>query len=433
MEKRWLKPGAVLVCAAFAATVLIAGTMGAPAGVRAETREEIEQRIAEKNDHIRRLEAEAAQYRATIGQIGREATTLQSRVQSLDRAIRGLDISIRTTNVKIDRTNLEIQQLGGEIREKESSIDRQRDRLGYLLVLIAAADQETPLEILIKNETLASFFNAVDSLFGIQREIHAALETLRLRREELKGQKSAAEGKRLELSALVEDLADQKALQQEERRTRANLLAETRNQERRYQELLAEVERKRDALQGEINALEAELKADFDRSLLPAPGSGVLGWPLPEPIFITQYFGRTAFARAGGYNGNGHNGIDLRASVGTPVFSSERGTVRAVGDTDLACRRASYGRWILIDHPNNLATLYSHLSLVKIRPGEAVNRGELIGYSGQTGYATGPHLHLSVFARQAVQVGQLQSRVCGRQMTLPLSPFGGYLNPLDYL
>lgn len=420
--------------AAFAVALLIAGTLlGAPAGVGAQSREEIGQRIAEKNAEIQRLEAEAERHRAAIGQIELKANTLQSRIASLDRAIKGLDASIRLTKAKIERTNLEIQQLGGEIKAQEAAIERGRARLGRLIGLIAAADQETPMEILIKNETLASFFNAVDSLFGIQREIHTALAALRLEREELKDRKGAAEGKRLELAALAEDLADQKALELEERRTRQNLLAETKNQERRYQELLAEVERRRGALEAEVNALEASLKADFDPSLLPAPGSGILGWPLPEPIFITQYFGNTAFARAGGYSGKGHNGIDLRAAISTPVFASERGVVRSAGDTDVSCRRASYGRWILIDHPNNLATLSAHLSLIKVQPGQAVNRGELIGYSGSSGYATGPHLHLSVFARQAVQVGQLQSRVCGRAMTLPLSPFGGYLNPLDYL
>ena len=193
------------------------------------------------------------------------------------------------------------------------------------------------------------------------------------------------------------------------------------------------MERKREALQQEINSLESGLQANFAPSAVPAPGKGILGWPLPNPIFITQYFGKTSFARSGAYNGNGHNGIDLRAAVGTPVFASERGTVRAAGDTDLGCRRASYGRWVLIDHPNNLTTLYTHLSLIKVRPGDGVNRGELIGYSGRTGYATGPHLHFSAFVRQAVSVGQLKSRVCGRTMTLPLSPFSGYLNPLDYL
>ena len=392
-----------------------------------------QQQIEAKNQEIKRLEEEAKKYKSALDEIDRAADTLQSQIQSFNIAIKQLDVNIRVTNAKISKTNLEIKELGREIIGKETSIEKQRGHIGYLVKIFMESDRETPLEILAKNDTLSSFFTSVDNILGVQRNIHSVLAELRKTKEELQDRKAKAEGKRLELAALVDELADQKFLQVEQRKNLNNLLAETKNQERRYQNLLAEVEKKRDALQQEINALESGLTAMFDRLALPAAGSGVIGWPLPNPIFITQYFGNTSFARAGGYNGKGHNGIDLRARDGTPIFASGEGIVRAVGDTDTACRRASYGRWILIDHSNNLATLYAHLSIIKVRPGDALNRGELIGYSGRTGYATGPHLHLSLFAAQAVNVGQLKSRVCGRMMTLPLAPFGGYLNPVDYL
>lgn len=434
MVRDWPKPASVCMFLGLAA--LVAGAV-LPAAAQTPSAEgiasDLQRQITAKNDEIKTLEEEAKKHRAALDEVERAADTLASQVSALERGIKRLDAEIRVTDAKISRTSLEIKALGEGIREKETSIASQRERLGYLVGLLASSDRETPLEIMLKHETLSSFFNAVDNLLGVQDHLQDTLAELRGAREDLKDRKGRAEQKKLELNSLREDLDDQKALQVEERRARTALLQETRNQERRYQELLAEIERKREALQREINSLEAGLKAEVDLSILPAPGSGVLGWPLPEPIFITQHFGRTSFARRGGYNGNGHNGIDLRAANGTPVFSAEQGVVRAVGDTDLACRRASYGRWILVDHPSNLTTLYAHLSLVKVRPGEEVNRGALVGYSGRTGYATGPHLHLSVFARQAVEVGRLTSRVCGRVMTLPLSPFGGYLNPLDYL
>ncbi|MBI4132290.1 MAG: peptidoglycan DD-metalloendopeptidase family protein [Candidatus Sungbacteria bacterium] len=421
--------GALLFVASFAEPLKSeAQTLGPAENGGGDIRDQID----DKNQEIKRLEAEAAKHRAALDEIGRAADTLASQVAAYERAIKKLDTDIRLTSAKISRTNLEIRELAAGIREKETSIEAQRERLGILVTTLAAGERETPLEVLMKNETLSAFFSSLDALRGVQRDLLALLAELRSTRQELKDRKTTAESKRLELSALAEDLADQRQLQDQQRRERAQLLAETKNQERRYQQLLAEVERKRDALQQEINSLESGLKPDFDRSALPAPGQGILGWPLPNPIFITQYFGNTSFARSGAYSGKGHNGIDLRAAVGTPIFAAERGVVRAVGDTDLGCRRASYGRWILIDHDNGLATLSAHLSLIKVGAGDGVNRGELIGYSGKTGYATGPHLHLSVFARQAVSVGQLVSRVCGRTMTLPLSPFGGYLNPLDF-
>ena len=431
---RRLKPAFVLLLF-FSLTFFGAVSVFAesPAASPQQPQDEITKQIEAKNQEIKQLEAEAAKYRTTLGDIGKEANTLATRIRSLDRAIAGLKASIQITSAKIARTNLEIQELGKNIRAKETSIETERGHLGSLLISVAEGDHQTPLEILMKNETLSSFFTSIDALKNFQEKIQSLLAELRQARQDLKNQKTQAEQKKLELVALSNDLKDQKNLQEYERTERANLLKETKNQERKYQELLAEVERKRQGLQQEINTLEAGLRATFDRSLLPKAGVGILGWPLPDPIFITQYFGNTAFARAGGYNGKGHNGIDLRAANGTPIFAGEGGVVRATGNTDASCRRASYGNWVLIDHPNNLSTLYAHLSLIKVAAGDGVNRGELIAYSGHTGYATGPHLHLSVFARQAVELGQLRSRICGTIMTLPLSPFSGYLNPTDYL
>ena len=91
-------------------------------------------------------------------------------------------------------------------------------------------------------------------------------------------------------------------------------------------------------------------------------------------------------------NGEGafHPGIDIEAPIGTPV--------RAAGDGDVTGENmgAGYGRTVVLDHGHDLLTLYGHLSAVAVAPGQHVQRGQVIGYVGQTGRATGPHLHYEV-------------------------------------
>ncbi|MGA7245129.1 MAG: M23 family metallopeptidase [Terracidiphilus sp.] len=91
-------------------------------------------------------------------------------------------------------------------------------------------------------------------------------------------------------------------------------------------------------------------------------------------------------------NGEGafHPGIDIEASYGTPV--------RAAGDGDVTGENmgAGYGRQVVLDHGHDLITLYGHLSAVAVVPGQHVLRGQVIGYVGQSGRATGPHLHYEV-------------------------------------
>ena len=319
--------------------------------------------------------------------------------------------------------------------------------MGNILRVAAEAESRTLIEIILQNNFLSDFFGYLNNLDVTKKRLVAAIGSLKTLKEDLSFKKTEAEDKKSELERLEDELKDQRYLQELERNKRSEILKITNNQEKLYQKLLSETEKRRDELQNEIDDFASALDGTLDESILPPRGSGVIGWPLKEISLescfsgnlrgllncITQFFGNTSFSRAGGYNGKGHNGVDFRSSVGTPVFSAERGVVRAVGDTDLACRRASYGKWILIDHDNNLSTLYAHLSQIKVSGGSSVNRGNLIGYSGSSGYATGPHLHFGLYAKEAVRIDSLRSRVCGRNMTLPLSPQNGYLNPLDYL
>ncbi|HEY1955489.1 MAG TPA: M23 family metallopeptidase [Polyangiaceae bacterium] len=86
-----------------------------------------------------------------------------------------------------------------------------------------------------------------------------------------------------------------------------------------------------------------------------------------------------------------HNGVDFAAPTGTPVYAAAAGTIRSAGDS------GPCGNMVQIDHPNGLISAYCHLSRFgPIHPGEHVETRQLIGYVGQTGRATGPHLHFAV-------------------------------------
>ena len=188
------------------------------------------------------------------------------------------------------------------------------------------------------------------------------------------------------------------------------------------------------ALQQEISSYESQLHLNVNMALLPHTGSGVLAWPL-DSIFVTQYFGNTPFASANPqvYNGMGHNGVDFRATIGTPVKAALSGVVWGMGNTDLYAGCYSFGQWIMVKHPNGLSTLYAHLSVENVHVGDAVTTGQVLGLSGNTGYTTGPHLHFGVYATQGVQIKLFSnSRNC-KGATIPIADLKAYLNPLSYL
>ena len=110
------------------------------------------------------------------------------------------------------------------------------------------------------------------------------------------------------------------------------------------------------------------------------------------------------------------------------------GKVIGSGNTDLTCPGASYGNWILVQHDNGLTSVYGHLSLVTAKVGDIVQTGQTIAYSGMTGYATGPHVHLTIFVSSAVKVTQMPSKACvGKIYTQPIAPISAFLDPMLYL
>ena len=92
-----------------------------------------------------------------------------------------------------------------------------------------------------------------------------------------------------------------------------------------------------------------------------------------------------------------HKGTDFMAIEGTAVFSTLSGKVKIA---DAKSLHANYGNVVLVQHRNGYQTLYAHLSEIKVKEGQWLTKGELLGNVGKTGKATGPHLHFEVFQRQ---------------------------------
>ncbi|HHG74749.1 MAG TPA: M23 family peptidase [Persephonella sp.] len=111
------------------------------------------------------------------------------------------------------------------------------------------------------------------------------------------------------------------------------------------------------------------------------------GSPLKSTI-ITSRFGY----RKHPVNGQRdfHPGVDLRAKIGTPVFSTANGIVEYAG------KKGAYGKMVIIQHNYGFKTIYGHLSKIKVKTGDFVEKGQLIGFSGNTGLINGPHLHYEV-------------------------------------
>jgi murein DD-endopeptidase MepM/ murein hydrolase activator NlpD len=281
---------------------------------------------------------------------------------------------------------------------------------------------------------LSDTFDSIKRSTDVSNEVHRKVKELKEAKTMLESAKQSYESSKKQLETLTSNLADQKTLVEQNAKEKNTLLAQTKNKETEYQKMLSDRQKKKGELEAELSDVESKLQTTVDAGKLPKYGKGVLQYPVAN-VKITQYFGNTPFASKNPqvYNGGGHNGIDFGVPTGTTIMSAQSGVVLGTGNTDTACNGVSYGKWVLVKHNNGLTTLYAHLSVISVSGGQSVSAGQKLGLSGNTGYSTGPHLHFTVYASDAVEITNYRSKVCGTNMTMPIAPKPGYLNPLSYL
>lgn len=383
---------------------------------------ELKKEIETKNLEIQKLEEQEKQFKQNIAETKKTAKTLGNQLVSIEKNIKSINSEIKLNEAKISRANLEIRVFGKEISDKEAEIVAGKEGMAGIFRIIYERDKEGYLAILIQNSSLSSFLARFNEFISIQNKFKEYVSVLKNLKAEFESKKKNEEDKKNELANLQSVFSDKKTLQASQQKEKAQILTVTKNQEKLYQQLLKKTEEKEEEVLRELEELEDKLRVLIDPQSLPPQIKGF--FMRPAEGRFSQLFGKTSFAiRSDFYDF--HNGVDIANVYGTPIVAAYKGKVINIGDTDRYCPRGAYGKYVLIDHENNLATFYTHLSLIKVKVGDKLEAGQLIGYMGRSGLTTGSHLHFTVYDSRTVEVKQ--SRVCG-----PM-PYGGSLDPMGYL
>lgn len=421
-------------------------------GVRAQSTD-VQAQIDAHNQQIQALQSEISGYQVQLNKLGGQKQTLQSALKQLELSRAKTTAELNVTENQVAAANLSLQKLGVQITTKQQAIDLEKQALASSLRQIATTDNTPFITQFFSNDTLVGVWKSVDTQVQLNEGIQSHTQDLASQTVQLNDTKNQVEGTKQQLVTLGTNLTTQKGAIEANAASKAELLAQTKSQESSYQKLIAIKKAQQQAFQNELNSLENSLKS-VSVGQIPHAGSGILAWPFSASFMaacpakqgtlgnlfcITQYFGNTPFATANAsvYNGMGHDGLDIGAPIGTPIEAALGGTVFATGNTDLIPGCYSFGKWVMLAHSNGLNTMYAHLSQISVSKGQSVAAGDVLGYSGMTGYATGPHLHFGVYAAAGVQILTLKqfrgaTTPCANA-TMPVSPKNGYLNPLSYL
>ena len=345
-----------------------------------EEADRIEQQQKEIEDQIDENDAQTLSFAEEKMRIDNDLELARQEVENLEAQIHQYNLLVAEKQAELDELTEKQNTLMQKFRLRMRSL-QERGNISYWQVLFHSAS----FEDMLMRKTMVEEIAASDQrMLG---QIRENAEQVLLAKESLTEQKAMLEEKKVEQAAAQEALEQKRA---ESDQAISELIASR-------QDLVEEQERIQDdmdALEKEIAAREEELNRQQQQNnyvpvvteagfLFPVSLNGYQCMTSPYGYRVHPISGVTRL----------HNGVDLAAVTGTPIFASKSGVVTT------ACIGwgNGYGNHVVINHGDGYSTLYAHQSALNVYEGQVVSQGDVIGYVGSTGNSTGPHLHFTVF------------------------------------
>lgn len=394
-----MKSAKRILCAVLAVLTLL--TLAAAATVRpayaaktaAELEEEqrkaaqiaaLEQKKREQQEKLKDLEKQIAEAKAKKEDVMVTKNLLDQRNQLLLEQIDDTQNQIDDAAAQIARYEL-LEQEQYELFCQQVRSEEERGSLSYLSVLFKAT-------------SMVDLLNRMEFVNEVAEYNKTLIAAMKETRENIKAEKTEMEAKEAQLGE-----------QQGELQGKLDETTKLMNEYAADQKALERMHAAEEKAADEIDAQIARLIADSDV----VPGSEGFIWPVSTSKMISSPIGSRV--APGGFGSTNHKGVDI-CNVGytSSVYATKSGRVLLTNSSGWG---GGYGNYVVIDHGGGLTTLYAHMSVVKVSPGDTVSQGTVIGVTGNTGASTGPHLHYEVRTTTIVN---------GKSVTV-------YQNPLNYL
>ena len=414
---------AFLIAAAVALGAVLAGV---PAKVNALSSDELQDQIEDLERRNEQIEAELAELEQQNldnlsemeqvirqkGNIDHQITLLNAQIRVTEEQIAAYTVLIADRQAELDEAQAHYDALTEKNRERVRAME-ENGTLSYWSVLFKASSFADFLDRLNMMEEIAradkqrleEMDRAAKAVAEAKELLQSQKAELEATRDELDLTRAELEAKRQESDALLADLVargvEYQMLLEEGEERLAQQMLELAQKEMEYTE----------ALRKEWEAAHPTTQpTDPDNDSGTSGDSGGSGpqysgdWVIPcDYAYISSPFDPNRLHPILGYV-RPHNGVDLAANMGTPVYATRSGTV-TVADYEWD----GAGNYVFINHGDGFSSVYMHMDYYEVSVGQYVSAGEIIGYVGTSGLSDGPHLHFGIAYN------------------------GGYVNPASYI
>ena len=371
------------------------------------------------------MEAELARQRQQLADLRRQQSELTISLAQLSTDLHKAGMELAAAKSQLARVTSQLEESQSELEAYRSQIRNLQNNLEEVAADLVSTQielgareallqdhlrsayeqsQTSLLEVILSTESFGQVSNQLTSMMTLSDEDRALADEIRTTRQQLAVRQQTLRDGRETLTAL-----------RDAEKERSNSLAAqqvqveaARQQLKDYERKLAELQARQQAQYEKSVRTERHTRALMDKERTELIGQkelvqrlkrranrldiayrGRFAWPEKGEFFVTQEFGWTTFD-------HNHTGIDMayRTGCGGPIYAAGDGVVLADGRPNLQWGDTAIG--VVIGHSQRLQTWYWHLSREIVSVGQEVHVGDLIGYEGATGQATGCHLHFQV-------------------------------------
>lgn len=373
--KKWMSFLLILV---FVSSLAFAGT---------NYDEQIDDLEGEKDqleDRLEDIRDQRDDVKSNISQNLKDLRTLDGKIQEREGEIDELETRIRGLLTQIDYKKMELS-------DSENEYAAYMDLFNKRLRAMYMNSDMDYMELMLTAQSISELAVRLDMVSYIAENDQKLLEDLNNTKILIRHQKYELELSEQEMRAKKQTVVSAKEELLESSAQKQSIYDNLQDQYEDLKKAIDEIEAQEKAVNDEIKRLQME--RDYV--------GGELMWPSPGYYHVTSKFGQRFHPVLKRWKL--HTGIDLRVPSGSKIVAANEGVVL------MAKYNVAYGNYVVIDHGGGISTLYAHNKKLLVSAGQTVQRGQVIAYSGSTGYSTGPHLHF-------------EYRINGE-----------YQNPLDYL
>lgn len=375
---------------------------------------------AAKSDEIKQqldsLKEENAEIQAQIdeiqGQYDINATEIKQLVDkknAVDKEIALLHTQVNNINQQIISYSQLIADSQDDLDEAEILLDRLNEKYRQRVRAMEEEGTISYWQVLFQAKSFTDFLDRVNLIDEIAEADQRRLSEMKQAADLVQSAQDRLFGEKADLEQSQEELARSQEMLEEKRTESDDILRDLAARQEEFLLLLDESEAKQDALMKEIAQKEKEYSnAKYQEKLAKLALQG--NNPPSDATWLTPVSGYTITSAFGmrihpvyGYQLM-HNGIDMACPQGTPIYATRAGTV-----TMASYQAGGAGYYVSINHGDGFSSIYMHMTHYVVSAGQSVSAGQLIGYVGNTGVSTGPHLHFGI------------------------SYAGTYVNPLAYI